>query len=41
MKEKILEILTEINEDIAGYEGDGRRHHRIFGCDRDRIGSGG
>ena len=23
MKEKILEILTEINEDIAGYEGDG------------------
>ena len=23
MKDKILEILTEINEDIAGYEGDG------------------
>ena len=23
MKEKILSILTEINEDIAGYEGDG------------------
>ena len=23
MKEKIISILTEINEDIAGYEGDG------------------